>query len=213
VQPQGRPQGSGRALSGEQGQEIRQLVVDSMPCDHDIASATWTRQVVAEWMAKRMGVDLTLQGVGQYLRRWGLTPPKPARQAREQDPEEVREFVEQTLPEVKEQAEQEEAQLHVVDEVGVKTSDQIGTSYAPKGETPVQEVPNPDYSSITFSKALMPKNGETYRSRGAKSMFSSFDSPNVTRFLASIPEQAACKRICRGTGAPLERLSSIRSLQ
>jgi hypothetical protein len=128
-------------LSGEQGQEIRQLVVDSMPCDHDIASATWTRQAVAELMAKRLDVDLTLQGVGQSLRRWGLTPQQPARQAREQDPEEVREFVEQTLPEVKEQAEQEEAQLHVVDAVGVKTSDQIGTSYAPTGETPVQEVP------------------------------------------------------------------------
>jgi hypothetical protein len=28
-----------------------------------------------------------------------------------------------------------------VDEVGVKTSDQIDTSYAPKGDTPVQEVP------------------------------------------------------------------------
>jgi transposase len=141
VQPQGRPQGSGRALSDEQGQEIRQLVVDSMPGDHDIASATWTRQAVAELIAKRVGVDLTVQGVGQYLRRWGLTPQKPARQAREQDPDEVREFVEQTLPEVKEQAEQEEAQLHFVDEVGVKTSDQIGTSYAPKGDTPVQEVP------------------------------------------------------------------------
>ena len=141
VQPQGRPEGSGRALSAEHGQEIRQLVVDSMPCDHDIASATWTRQAVSELIVKRMGVDMTLQGVGQYLRRWGLTPQKPARQAREQDPEEVREFVEQTLPEVKEQAEQEEAQLHFVDDVGVKTSDQIGTSYAPKGETPVQEVP------------------------------------------------------------------------
>jgi transposase len=141
VQPQGRPEGSGRALSSEQEEEMRRLVVDSLPRDHDIASATWTRQAVAELMAKRMGVDLTVQGVGQYLRRWGLTPQKPAREAREQDPEEVREFVEQTLPAVKEQAEGEEAQLHFVDEVGVKTSDQISASYAPKGETPVQEVP------------------------------------------------------------------------
>jgi transposase len=70
VQPQGRPQGSGRALSEEQGQEIRQLVVDSMPGDHDIPSATWTRQAVAELIAKRLGINLTLQGVGQYLRRW-----------------------------------------------------------------------------------------------------------------------------------------------
>jgi transposase len=94
---------------------------------------------VAELIANRVGVELTLQGVGQYLRRWGLTPQKPARQAREQDPKEVEEFVQETLPEVK--AQEEEAQLHVADEVGVKTSDQIGTSYAPKGETPVQEVP------------------------------------------------------------------------
>jgi transposase len=141
VQPQGRPEGSGRVLLCEEEEEIHHLVVDSLPSDHDIPSATWTRQAVAELIAKRVGVDLTLQGVGKYLRRWGLTPQKPARQAREQDPEEVREFVEQTLPEVKEQAEQEEAQLHFVDEVGVQTSDQIGTSYAPEGETPVLEVP------------------------------------------------------------------------
>jgi transposase len=141
VQPQGRPQGSGRTLSHEQAQAIRQLVVDSVPGDHDIASATWTRRAVAELIAKRVGVDLTLQGVGKYLRRWGLTPQKPARQAREQDPEEVEEFMQESLPEVKAQAQEEDAQLHFVDEVGIKTSDQIGTSYAPKGETPVQEVP------------------------------------------------------------------------
>jgi hypothetical protein len=34
-----------------------------------------------------------------------------------------------------------DARLHFVDDGGVKTSDQIGTSVAPKGETPVQEVP------------------------------------------------------------------------
>jgi len=141
VQPQGRPPGSGRTLSDEQAQAIRQLVVDTVPGDHDIASATWTRRAVADLIAKREGVELTLQGVGKYLRRWGLTPQKPARQAREQDPKEVEKFVQETLPEVKAQAQEEGAQLHFVDEVGVKTSDQIGTSYAPKGDTPVQEVP------------------------------------------------------------------------
>jgi hypothetical protein len=120
---------------------MRQLVVDFMPCDHDIASATWTRQAVAELIAKHVGVDLTLQGVGQYLRRWGLTPQKPARQAREQDPKEIEEFVQETFPEIKEQAQEEGAQLHFVDEVGVQTNDQIGRSYAPKGDTPVQTVP------------------------------------------------------------------------
>ena len=141
VKAQGRPKGAGRALSPDQEHEIRRLVVDSTPQQQQIASATWTRQAVTELIASRLGIELTLQGVGKYLRRWGLTPQKPARQAREQDPEEVREFVEQTLPAVQEQAEAEEAQLHFIDEVGVKAQDQIGTSYAPEGDTPVLEVP------------------------------------------------------------------------
>jgi hypothetical protein len=79
--------------------------------------------------------------VGTYLRRWGLTPQQPARQAREQDPEEVRECVEQKLPAVKEQAEAEGAQRHCIDAGGVKAQDQIGTSDALEGETPVLKVP------------------------------------------------------------------------
>jgi transposase len=120
VQPQGRPQGSGRTLSDEQAQAIRQLVINTVPGDHAIASATWTRRAVTELIAQREGVELTLQGVGKYLRRWGLTPQKPARQAREQDPKEVCEFVEQKLPKAQKQAEAEDAQLHFIDEVGVK---------------------------------------------------------------------------------------------
>jgi hypothetical protein len=95
----------------------------------------------SQLIASRLGIELSVQGVGKYLRRWGLTPQKPARQAREQAPEEVREFVEQTLPKVQAQAEEEGAQLHFIDEVGVKAQDQIGTSYAPAGDTPVLEVP------------------------------------------------------------------------
>lgn len=53
---------------------------------------------MAELIASRLGIELTLQGVGKYLRRWGLAPQQPARQAREQAPEEVREFVEKRLP-------------------------------------------------------------------------------------------------------------------
>jgi len=116
-------------------------VIDTVPGDHDIASATWTRRAVADLIAKREGIELTLPGVGKYLRRWGLTPQKPARQAREQDPDDVREFVEQKLPEAQKQAEEEDAQLHFLDEVGVKAQDQIGTSYAPRGDTPVVKVP------------------------------------------------------------------------
>ena len=141
VNPQGRPMGSGRVLSPEQEDEIRRVVVESTPTEQNLPSGTWTRQAIAELIERRLGVALTLQGVSKSLRRWGLTPQKHARHSREQDPEEVREFIEQTLPEAQEQAEEEGATLHFLDEVGAQAQDQIGTSYAPAGETPVQTIP------------------------------------------------------------------------
>jgi transposase len=150
VQPQGRPLGSGRTLSEEQAQEICQLVVETLPSDHASASATWTRRAVAQLIAQHVGVHLTLQGVGTYLRRWGLTPQKPARQAREQDPEEVREFVEHKLPEVKERAEQEEAQLHFVDEVGSKRAIRSGRAMRQKVKRRCRRSPRPLLNRTSF---------------------------------------------------------------
>jgi transposase len=81
VKTQGRPQGAGRV-------EPRSRRRDSHPGggvhprQQQIASAMWTRQAVDELIASRLGIELTLQRMGKYLRRWELTPQKPARQAR-----------------------------------------------------------------------------------------------------------------------------------
>lgn len=133
--------GSGRVLSPEQEDAICRIVVDATPSEQDLPWGTWTRQAVAELMTRRLGIDMTLQGVGTYLSRWGLTPHKPAHHRREQAPDEVDTFMEQTLPDAQEQAQEEGATLHFLDDVGTQVQDQIGTSYAPAGETPVQRGP------------------------------------------------------------------------
>ena len=65
VNPQGRPMGSGRVLSPEQEEEIRRVVVESTPTEQHLPSGTWTRQAIAELIERRLGVELTLQGVGK----------------------------------------------------------------------------------------------------------------------------------------------------
>ena len=82
---------------------------------------------------KRFGFSLTLQAVGEYLARWKMTQQKPARQGKEKDDEEAPEFVEETLSDAVEQAEDEDGQLHF--------ADQIGAGYAPIGQTTTWEVP------------------------------------------------------------------------
>jgi transposase len=141
VQPQGRPEGTGRSLSPDEETEVQAILSEATPEDHGIPLPRWTRKAVRELIRRLYEEDLTLQGVGKYLARWGMTPQKPARHSREQDPEEVREFEEQTLPETLEKAEKEAGQLHFGDETGARIADQIGTTYAPQGQTPVEDVP------------------------------------------------------------------------
>ena len=142
VRPQGRPEGVGRVLTPAEEKILQAILQDATPDVYAIPIPTWTRRAVQTLIWKRYGVDLSEQGVGNYLHRWKMTPQKPARHAREQDPDEVREFEERTLPEVEEKAEKEDGQLHFADETGAQVQDQIGTSYAPIGQTPVLEIPN-----------------------------------------------------------------------
>lgn len=141
VSRQGRPPGTGRVLTQVEEKILQAIILDATPESLKIPFATWTRRAVQALIWNRYRVDLSEQGVGNYLHRWKMTPQKPARHAREQDPDEVREFEENILPEAEKQAEEEEGQLHFLDEAGISMQDQVGTSYAPIGQTPVLEVP------------------------------------------------------------------------
>jgi transposase len=141
VKPQGRPEGSSRRLAPEEEEEIQRTLLDCTPEDCDIPMPRWTRRAVRELIRRLYGEDLTLQGVGKYLARWNMTPQKPARHAREQDPDEVREFEEKTLPDTADKAKKEGGSLHFSDETGARISDQLGTTYAPRGQTPTEGVP------------------------------------------------------------------------
>jgi transposase len=162
VRPQGRPMGAGRSLAPSEEKILQAIILDATPEAYGIPLSTWTRRAVQALIGRRYGLDLSEQGVGNYLQRWKMTPQKPARHAREQDPDEVREFEEKTLPEVEKKAEQEHGQLHFADETGSRVQDQIGTSYAPIGQTPVLEVPKTRIQQNLIS-SVTPDGEMTYR--------------------------------------------------
>ena len=141
VRPHGRPEGTGRTLTPTEETILQAIIQDASPALYEIPIPTWTRRAVKALIAKRYGINLSEQGVGNYLHRWKMTPQKPSRHAQKQDPDEVREFEEQALPEAEKQATKEDGELHFLDEAGFAVQDQIGTSYAPIGQTPTLEIP------------------------------------------------------------------------
>lgn len=139
----GRPLGSGRILSDQQASHIQQQLRTHQPQELGIAAPLWTRRAVGELIHQQFGIALAVRTVGLYLRRWGFTPKRPRRQARDQDPEEVRQWLEETYPALARRAQQENATIHWGDEVGVAADEQPARGYAPQGEPATMDVPDP----------------------------------------------------------------------
>jgi transposase len=133
--PQGRPPES--RLTGEREAVIVALIESHCPDQLGLPGALWTRETVGALIKKRFGLSLSVWTVGRYLRRWGLTPQKPARRAYQQNPEAVRHWLEVEYPEVCQQARVEGAEIHWGDEMGVRSDHQAGRTWGRKGRTPV----------------------------------------------------------------------------
>jgi transposase len=133
--PQGRPPVP--KLAGEQETAIVALIEGHCPDQLGLPGSLWTRERVGTLIRKRFGLALSVWTVGRYLRRWGLTPQKPARRAYQQDPEAVRHWLEVEYPEVRKQAKAEGAEIHWGDEMGVRSDHQAGRTWGRKGRTPV----------------------------------------------------------------------------
>src|SRR5437588_1582854 len=139
----GRPLGSGRLLSDAQAGRLQQLLATHQPEELGIAAPLWTRRAVRDLIRREYDLDLAERTVGRYLGRWGFTPKRPRRRARGQDPDEVRQWLEETYPTIEARAEREGAEIHWGDEVGVAADQQPARGYAPRGEPATQNVPDP----------------------------------------------------------------------
>lgn len=137
----GRPVGSGRLLSEDQEARLEALVVATCPTDHGIASGLWTRQAVRQLILQEFGLRLPIRTVGEYLRRWGLTPQRPVRHATRQDPEEVRRWLEEEYPALAARAKAEGAEIQWGDETGARPEAARQRGYAPRNDPPEQAVP------------------------------------------------------------------------
>ena len=113
------------------------------PDELGIAAPLWTRRAVRDLIRKEFDLELAVRTVGRYLKRWGFTAKRPRRHARDQDPEEVRQWLEETYPAIAARAEREGAEIHWGDEVGVAADQQPARGYAPQGEPATQDVPDP----------------------------------------------------------------------
>jgi transposase len=138
----GRPLGSGRLLSDPQAEHIQRLLRTHQPEELGIAAPLWSRRAVGDLIRREYNLSLAVRTVGHYLRRWGFTAKRPRRHARDQDAEEVRQWLEETYPTIEKRAAEEGGEVHWGDEVGVAADQHPASGYAPEGEPATMNVPD-----------------------------------------------------------------------
>ena len=105
--------------------------------------ALWTRRAVADLICQQYGIDLPVRTVGEYLRRWGSTAKVPRPQAKDQDSEEVRQWLEETYPAIERRAARAGVEIHWCDETGAAADQQPRRGYAREGQPARIDVPDP----------------------------------------------------------------------
>jgi len=149
----GRKPGESRHLAADQETKIRKMITDKTPDQLKMPYALWTRKAVMELIEQEAGIKMPIRTVGEYLKRWGFTPQKPAKRAYEQNPKAVQRWLDEDYPEIKARAKAENAEIYWGDETGMRSDSQHGRGYAPKGKTPIVRL-NANRTSTNMISAI-----------------------------------------------------------
>src|SRR5947208_6882076 len=127
---------TGGPLAPGQEAELLDAIRTRHPDDLGLVDALWTRDAVGEYAARRFGVRKSRWVWGRWLRRHGFTPQRPARRAYQQDPADLARWRAEVYPGIRAEAKRCGAEVHWLDETGLRTDQSPGTGYAPRGRPP-----------------------------------------------------------------------------
>ena len=132
----GRRAGEASALGVRQMKRIETMVLGKKPDQLRLPFYLWTREAVGDLIAREYGVSLCPASIGNYLKRWGMSPQKPVRRAYERNDEAIDRWLETDYPAIAAKAKLQRALIYWADECGVRSDDVRGRSFALKGQTP-----------------------------------------------------------------------------
>ena len=122
LKKRGPKKGEKRFLTEEQSKRICCLITDKTPDQFKLDYALWTRESVQGLILQETGIWVAIRTVGDYLKRWGMTPQKPQKRAYEQRAPEVQKWLKEEYPEIKARAKQQNAEIYWGDETGLRNN-------------------------------------------------------------------------------------------
>ena len=111
------------------------------------------RNVVRLALYKLFRIDLPLQTITDYFKRWDFTPQRPVKSAYEQNLKKVARWFNTVYPTTANRAHREKADIYWDDETGIRNNAYNVRGFSPKGEAPVVRL-NAKKACINIISAL-----------------------------------------------------------
>jgi transposase len=121
---------------------LRKTVLKKTPKAYGYDTHLWNCAILAELLHHEFEVWVSERTISRHLVKMGLSYQKPHYRAMEQDPEEIRYFLEEKFPRIRRLASKIDAEIAFEDETGVGVSTRYGRTWGEQGKTP--QVPATD---------------------------------------------------------------------
>ncbi len=128
--------GSPSIITEEMDRWLKDTVCNHTPEDFGYDIVLWTREILAELLNEKYGIDVGGSIVSLHLKRLGLSYQKPWFRANEQDPRKVEHFLNDTFPRIQRLAEKIGADIAFEDEAGIGLQTHSGKTWGEIGTTP-----------------------------------------------------------------------------
>lgn len=143
-------------IDGKKVKWIYDTIVQKSPLQFRFEFALWTREMIQKIISDKFGIKLGLSSVSRLLKQLGLTCQRPIFKAWQQNSQQVKNWLKKVFPKIKARAKLEKADIYFADEAGVRSDYHSGTTWAPKGETPVVAATGARFS-VNMISAVSPR--------------------------------------------------------
>jgi len=136
----GRPKGENKKLTRDQEKEIQKLIIDKCPNQLKLRGFLWDIRNVCNLIKTMYYISMPNSTMSVFLKRWGFTSQRPSKQNYKQQPEQIKKWLDEEYPVIKNKAKSDNGEIFWGDETGVQNETNYVKGYAPKGETPILKV-------------------------------------------------------------------------
>ncbi len=116
---------------------LYEAITRKTPDQYRFPFVLWTSKLVKELIEEHLGVSLSKASVCRLLKQLGLSAQRPLWRAYQRSPEHVEHWMRNEYPAIRARAKRENAEIWFADEAGIRSDAHAGTTWSPKGKTPI----------------------------------------------------------------------------